>query len=194
MSDTVINILSIIGAAAWIPVLFTFVANRLRRVRITLLDSRILHNATSISAGREKQKKDGTILMLVLNIYLKEITFFAKDITANIYLKNGTKLKTEILAYSTLSSINDDGTKSSFEIDVDVEFNISRTIRGNVDNIKYVAFLVENGSFTAIDDVSKIEIILWQSKYFRKKAVITDSEFPRFNSNMLIRKSEKVSR
>lgn len=38
MSDEITTILSVIGAVAWLSVLFTFIANRLRKIHMTLLD------------------------------------------------------------------------------------------------------------------------------------------------------------
>ncbi len=191
MSNIVTTVLSIIGAAAWLPVIFSPIINLFRKIQITLLDSRILTNAVGMSVGM-KEKKNGTLLMLVLNIYINKLTIFAKNISAIVILKNGTKLKTELLDFSTLISHNDNKTNSTFSIDREVEFNISRTIYANVDNVKYVAFLVESRNFSSIDDIEKIEICLKIGKYFSKKSTITKDEFPKFNSTHLIEKCEIV--
>ncbi len=189
--NTTTFILSIIGATAWLPVIFSPIINFFRKIQITLLDSITLINAVGVSKGN-KEKKNGTVLMLVLNIYINKLTIFAKNISASITLKNGTKLKTELLDFSTLTSHNVNNTDSIFNIDKEMEFNISRTIYANVDNIKYVAFLVENGNFSSIDDIKEIKLYLKTGKYFSKKSTITNAEFPKFNSTHLIKKSEIV--
>lgn len=189
--NTTAFILSIIGAAAWLPVIFSPIINFFRKIQITLLDSTTLTNAIGVSAGK-KEKKNGTVLMLVLNIYINRLTIFAKNISANIILKNGTELKTELLDFSTLTSHNVNNTNSTFNIEKEMEFNISRTIYANVDNIKYVAFLVENGNFSSINDIEKIEIYLKIGKHLSKKATIINDEFPKFNSTHLIEKCEIV--
>lgn len=192
MNETITTILSIIGAAAWIPVIFSPIINHFRRLQVTILDSRILTNAFVVSAGR-KEQKNGTILMLALNLYINKVTIFAKNISAIITLKNGTELKSELLDFSTLKSHNDDNTTSSFYPDREVEFNISRTVHENVDNIKYVAFLVENGKFqSSIDDIKTIEIRLKCGKCFSKKSTVKNRDFPRFNSTRLIEKIEVI--
>ncbi len=190
------EILSVIGAAAWMPIIFSPIINFFRKVQVTVLDSRILSNGYMTSAI-DREKKTGTIILMTLNFFIKKITLFAKKIDVSVKLNNGASLKTEILDFSNITSENTDrGTYSDFFVPINQEFNISRTIKPNVDNIKYLAILVESASFLKIDEVSEIEIRLFYSekkcKFFSKKVVLKFEDFPRFNASRLIDEVERV--
>lgn len=195
------ELLSIVGAAAWLPIIFKPLVNHLinyfRKVQATVLDTRILTDGTSVSAINE-QKKDGTILMLATNLFINNMTIFARNVTVKIKLKNGAYLNSEILDCSIITSNNNNGTKSFFTVPVENEFNISRTIHPNVDNIKYIAVLVESANFAKIDDISKIEIRLFYSrikcKIFSKKITVVQSDFPTFNSTNMFNMVEKFAK
>lgn len=187
--DKITFILSLLGALAWIPILIVPVFDHFRKLHIVPLDFRILTNAYGVSADK-KSKKKGTILILVLNVFIRKTTIFCKKIMAKVVLKNGTTLKTELLDFSTLTSNNDDGTKSTFAVPEGQEFNISRTVHADIDNLRYVSFLAENGSFETLDDVKEIQLILYFGKLFRKKVRINCEEFPKFNSVKLLDKYE----
>lgn len=187
--DSITFILSLLGALAWVPILFVPVFDYFRKMHIVPLDFRILTNAYGVSADK-KLKKKGTILILVLNLFIRKTTIFSKKITAKVVLKNGTKLKTELLDFSTLTSNNDDGTKSSFIVPEGQEFNISRTVHADIDNLKYVSFLAENGAFETLEDIKEIELTLYFGKVFRKIVKISYEDFPKFNSVNLLDKYE----
>ena len=193
------EILSIIGAAAWLPIIFKpiirGIINCFRKVRVTALDSRVLTNATAVSVWNE-EKIGGTILMLTVNLYIKDITLFAKKISVKVTLKDKTVSNCEMLDFSTITSHNDDGTESTFHVPIKEEFNISRTINPNVDNIKHIAAIVKSTTFSNIDEISEIEIRLFYRKkecnLFSKKILLKPSDFPKFNSSHLIDSVEKV--
>ncbi len=186
------TVASIVGAAAWIPIIIKPIYNYFRKIHIAPLDIRILTDAFGVSADR-REKKHGTIMMLALNIYIRELPLFAQNISATVILKNGTKLKTELLDFSTLTSNNDDETKSVFNIHITQELNIARTIHPNIDNIKYVSFLVENANFRKPEDIEEIILSLGGNKFWNKKIVsISYDEFPTFNSTHMFDGCEKV--
>lgn len=187
--ETITLILSVLGALAWFPIIGSAVIDHFRKLRVVPLDSRVLTNAEGISAGK-KSKKTGTILMLALNIFIKKTTIFAKSISLTVILKNKTKLQAELLDFATLSSNNNDGTTSVFVIPEGLELNSYRTIRADEDNLKFVAFLVESGTFQSIDDVEKLKICVQYGVWFKKKVTITNEDFPRFNSTRLLEKYE----
>lgn len=190
------ELLSVVGAAAWLPIVLTPMINYMRKVQATLLDLKLLTNGYSISAN-QKENKSGTILLMAMNLFINKLTVFARNLEVNVILKNGAVLKSEMLDFSTLTSNYDDGIQCKFILPNEQEFNISRTIHPNVDNIKFLAILVESASFDSVDDISKIEIILYYSKIkhkiFSKKVVLTYEEFPKFNSSRLIEKVEIVT-
>lgn len=195
------EILSIVGAAAWLPIVFKpiirSIINYFRKVHIATLDSRILTDAKSVSVGR-KEKIKGTILLLTVNLFIKDITLFARNMSVKVKLKDGTVSNCEILDFSTLKSNNDDGTESTFDVHVKDEFNISRTIHPNVDNIKFIAVLVKSATFSNIDEISEIEIRLFyrsiKCNWFSKKVSIKQSDFPTFNSSHLLDTVERTCR
>ena len=201
LKDNWPEILSIIGAAAWLPIVFVplinAIINHFRKLQATVLDARVLTDGKGISVGK-KSIKTGTILLFVSNLFIKKTTIFAKNISIKVKLNNGAQLTTEMLDFSTITSNNDDNTRTVFHVPVDREFNISRTIHPNVDNIKYLAVLVENADFSNVDDISEIEITLYYSgikcDLFSKKVLINKSDFPMFNSSHLIDMVEKLDR
>ena len=105
-------------------------------------------------------------------------------------LKNKTKLQAELLDFATLSSNNNDGTTSVFVMQEGLELNSYRTIRADEDNLKFVAFLVESGMFQSVDDVEKLEISVQHGIWFKKKVIVTNEDFPKFNSTRLLEKYE----
>lgn len=193
------EILSIIGAAAWLPIVFKpiikGIINCFRKVHVTTLDSRILTDATSVSVGR-KEKIKGTIILLTFNLFIKDMTLFAKKISVKVKLNDGTVSNCEMLDFSTITSHNDDGTESTFQVPLKDEFNISRTINPNVDNIKHIAAIVKSTTFSNIDEISEIEIRLFyrsiKCKLFSKKIILKPSDFPKFNSAHLIDAVEDI--
>ena len=189
------EILSVVGAAAWLPIVFKFISNHFRKISTTVLDSRILTNAFGVSTGR-KERKNGTILLFVTNMFIKNTPFFAKDVSIDVKLKNGASLKTEILDFSGISSNNSDGTESTFDVEEEKEFNISRTIYADKDNIKYIAILVESADFSKLEEIDEINIKLCSSKIlkklFTKKITLKYENFPTFNSSHLIDNVEHI--
>ena len=149
-------------------------------------------------AAERKQKKEGTILLLATNMFIKNATFFARKIIVDVKLKNGACLKTEILDFSGITSNNSDGTESTFDVSVKNEFNISRTLFPNEDNIKYIAVLVESANFSKADEIDEITIRLCPSRIFNnvfvKKITIKFEDFPTFNSSHLIDDVEHIRR
>ncbi len=201
IKENCMEILSIIGAAAWLPIVFgpiiRGIINYFRKIQATILDSRILTDGQGVSVGKRQIKK-GTILMFATNLFIEKTTVFARKISVKVELKNGAKLNTELLDFSTITSNNDDKTKSIFNVPIDKEFNISRTIHPNIDNIKYIAVLVESADFARIDEISEIHIRLFyhslKCKLFSKKIVIRSSDFPTFNSSHLIDMVERFNK
>lgn len=186
------NILSIIGAAAWIPIIFIPLIDRFRKVKATLLDSIVLTNG-SANPMYKSEIQIGTILILVFNLYVNKITFFAKKISVNVVLKNGSKLKGELLTFSTLTCHLENGRISHFNIPVEEDVGISRTIHGNEDNIKYLAFIVDKGAFSSMEDIKEINIYLSQSfSIFSKRIKIDNKDFPIFQSPNLFKRYEEI--
>lgn len=184
-------VLSVIGALAWVPIIITPIVNTFRKVHATLFEGRVLSNGKAIPAGK-KEAKGGTILLLCLDVFSKGVDFFPTEISAQIVLKGKTVSNATLLDCSTVIANNDDGTKSRFKIPLDMEWNVSRSIHKNSDNIKIVAFLVENVAFNQLYDIDEIEIVLCSSKLFKKKIKIQNDQFPFFNAPIVLSQYEEV--
>lgn len=180
-------ILSILGALAWIPIIGSAIIDHFRKLNIVPLDARVLTNAQGVSAG-QKCKKNGTVLMLAINLFIRKTTLFAKTISLTVTLKNKTKLHTELLDFATLASNNDDGSTSVFDLPDGSGLNSYRTIKADEDNLKFVAFLVESGHFESINDIETMKITIQYSRWFKKTVTLSSDEFPRFNSTRLLEK------
>ena len=189
------EILSVIGAAAWLPIIINPIINHFCKIQATVLDFKILTDGKSSCTLAQGEKK-GTILLLVLNLFTEKMTIFARNISVKVKLNSGAILNTELLDYSAITSNNDNGTESMFIVPAEQEFNVSRTIHKGIDNIKYISMLVENASFSSAKEIDEIEINLYYSKkkkkIFSKKIVLSISDFPTYNTSHLIRKVEHI--
>lgn len=183
-------LLSIVGASAWIPIIITPIIKSLRKVQANLLDFRVLTNGKGISVGKQKEKS-GTIILMAINLFTKGIDYFPTHICAKVKLNSGTISNAELLDFSTIVSNNDNKTQSRYDVPINMEFNVSRTIQKNSDNIKCVSFLVEDASFTELSDIREIKIILHSGRIGKKTIKIHSSQFPVFNSTHILEKYEK---
>lgn len=185
------EILSILGASAWLPVVIIPLINHFSKIQATILDAHILVDGHSRAAYKDEEKI-GTYLLLALNLFSSKLTLFARKIVVKVRLKNGAYLNAELSDFSSITSYNKDGSKNTFEVPIGQEFNVSRTIHQGVDNIKYIALLVENANFQYVQDISEIEIkIYFTSKcreLFSKKITLYLSDFPTHNPSHMIRR------
>lgn len=185
------EILSVIGSAAWLPIIISPIFNCFRKVQATVLDLCILPNGESISALKS-EKKNGAILMLALYFFVNKVIVFARNISVSVFLNNGAQLSTVLLDFSLISANNGNDAATTYSVPIEQELNISRIIHPGVDNIKYVSLLVENVPALTVDDIKKIEIRLFYTRYrwdiLPKKVVITAADFPAYNASRLIRR------
>lgn len=182
-------ILSIIGALAWTPVIFSATKNYFRRVQVNLFEFEVLKNGFGRSAG-DCKVKEGTIILLVLNFFIKNVDYYPARVTANVKLKNGNTYDAELLDFSPINRVNDDGTVSGYRIPIELEFNVSRTIKKNTDNIKCMALLIEGISVVELSDIDAIVLELYSGKCNKKTVKINNSNFPTFNATRIIGKYE----
>lgn len=188
--------LSVIGAAAWLPIIISPIINCFRKVQATVLDLRLLSNGESFSALRG-ERKSGAILLLALNFYINKVTLYARNISVSVFLTNGAQLTTVLLDYSIITSNSGNGVSTTYTVPIEQEMNISRTIHPSVDNIKYIALLVENAPTLTVEEIQRIEIRLYTNgtrwNVFSKKIVIFAEDFPVYNATQLIQKTESKS-
>ena len=186
------RVLSIIGALAWLPIIVMPLINRLRKVRANLFEFRVLSNGVAISAG-ERVEKRGAIILLVLNMFVRELDYYPTHISAKVRLKNDKEYNATLTDFSSAISVNDNGTISRFFIPAEFEFNISRTIRKNADNIKCMSVLLEGINDLQLTDIREIAICLKSGVFERKNVVIREAQFPFFNGTEFLAKYEEIS-
>lgn len=182
------EILSLIGAAAWIPIIFTPIIRHFDKIYVTVLDTHFLTDGV-VSNGKGDKRK-GTIVLFAMNLYIKYTDYFVQDIAAEFKLKSGALLNSKVLDFSSLLNKHDDGTLFVYDIPLGQELNVYRTINKGCDNIKYIALLVENANFDKIEDIKEIKFT-FSHGMTHKKISIKESDFPYFN---LIRKFENLER
>ena len=183
--ETLTFVLSILGAMAWLPIIIVPIVNHFRKVQANLFEFRMLSNGYGRSAGEQKVI-EGAIIMLVVNLFIKNSDFYPTDVTAKVKLKNGKSYNAELSNISSIISANDDGTFSQFFIPKELEFNISRTIHMNDDNVKCIALIVDGINSLELNDLESIYLILSSGKCIKKEIIISNSRFPTFNCTRLL--------
>jgi len=184
-------VLSIIGAAAWIPFIVVPIINIFQKIHINLLEYRSLSNGLC-RAINESQYRSGVIIMLVINMFIKNVDYYPEKVKTKIILKDKSEYNAELSDISNVNSANDDGTFSYFCPPYELEFNVSRTIRKNIDNVKFISFFVEGINELNLIDIDTI-VMEFYSGFLNKKVVVIDSDqFPSFNGTNIIKQYEKI--
>jgi len=183
-------ILSIVGAAAWIPIITMPIINSLRKIKVNLLEFRTLTDGRAIPVGKQQEKR-GTIILMVVDLFTKNTDYFPTKVSAQIKLKSGTISNSYLLDFSAVVTNYKDQTISEFNIPMELEFNVSRAICKNKDNIKCIALLVEGANFVQLHDVDEINLALYSGKFRKKKVKISEKNFPQFNSTRILEQYEK---
>ena len=170
-------IISIIGALAWLPYIFNFIAKICSKPEGLLLNYVFLKNATSTSVNN-REKRQGTIVLLKLNIFIKNIDIFCKKLSFIFKIKD-KYYNAELLDWHS-TKMEDNGQKYYFPIDESQDFNLDRMIRKDASNIKYIALMLENVNLENFEEeVQSIEISLKS-----KKILIVQNEFPKFGNDI----------
>lgn len=169
-------ILSIVGAAAWIPIIVNYLIETLRKVHFVYLDRRIIFNATDYSNINGKQvKRTGMDIILGLNLFVYGKPFFPKNISCEIKLKDGPVHKASI--YNGTIGYNDLATQQHHTINVSPNFNMSinRSIQSNIDNIRILAFFIENLNLQTDENIEFIKIY-FKGRFFKKKIILNSND------------------
>lgn len=183
-------ILSIIGAAAWIPIVIIPIINRFRKIHINLFEYRALTNGICRPVAESKYRS-GVIILLVINMFIKNVDYYPVKVKAKIKLKDKREYNAELLDIYNVTSNNDNGTISHFLPPHELVFNLSRTISKNVDNVKIISFFVEDVNELNLIDIDTIAIEFYSGSFNKKMVVIDSSLFPLFNSTQFIGQYER---
>lgn len=176
-------VISLVGAAAWIPAIVNWVGIKRRKIRGTIVDHRILENGEVYDSTRDQTEK-GTILMLAINFFVSYESFFAKDYDINVRLKNGGDLK-GILIDGKITEKSLDGGKGVFICPQEYNFNLHREIIADRDNIRILPMMIKSANFSSVDEIEYIEFIFMNDmvgkKAAKKSVIFSSGDFPKFN-------------
>ena len=171
--------LSVIGAAAWIPITVVPIVNFFRKINANLFEFKVMTEGMLRPIGGTTYKS-GIMVLIVVNMFIKNVDYYPVTVKARIKLKNGMSYNAEILDYSALTSV-DHGIPMRFNLPLDMEFNVSRTIRKNTDNVKCIAFWLEGIETLELNDVDEITMEFNSKKINKKTVRIPNVLFPVFN-------------
>ena len=177
-------VLSVIGAAAWIPIAFVPIANHFRQIDANLFEFKVMTDCMLRPIGGTTYKR-GVMVLMVVNMFIKNVDYYPVTVNAKIKLKNGDSHNAVLLDYSAITSV-DYGVPMRFNLPLHMEFNVSRTIRKNTDNVKCIALGIEGIEMLELNDVDEI-IMEFNSDRINKKTVkISNTLFPLFNGTEFI--------
>ena len=185
--------LSIIGAAAWLPIIITPILHLFNKIHITVLTVGLVIN-TTVQPLYQHELKSGSCIMLAVNLFIKNTTFYAEKIEAVVTLKNGNSYNGEITDFSTIVYFENTIKTKRIDIPIEHEINVSRTIFSGCDNIKCMALFVERGKINDPTDIEKIKITFKSKRgigiFSSKSVTIQKSDFPKLNSSLFFRDSK----
>lgn len=184
-------VLSVIGALAWLPIVLTPIINSNRGISASFLEFRILTNGVGVSAVTN-ERKSGVLFLMVVNLFTRNYDFYPTSISGEFKTKDNHSYLAELLDFSTITSNSEGGTKTTFDVPMEMEFNISRTIKNNTDNVKLISFIVEGAQFSTLSEIDEIVLTLCSERNRKKKLRFYAKDFPRFNSTRIIDKYEKA--
>lgn len=170
-------ILGVIGAAAWLPSIAEYFRIKNREIKANIVDYKVCYNAVMNHANK-RDKIEGTILLLAINLYIPDRSYFVDEYEINISLQGKTKTKvTTIDGDLTLHYEKGD---VDFKLPNEYNFNLHREIVAEKDNIRIFKVILENVSVDSITKVSEIEFIFNDGK-MKKTIKVTPKDLPDFN-------------
>lgn len=179
------DLLSLIGAAAWGPSLFELwlrlkekLAIRNRKIDISTID--VYSKIKEID-----NEKSGFILLLMVNMFIPEKSFFIEKAIANIRFCGNHHKKIKLIESSIISVTK----KMDIPILIPNEynFNMHREIICERDNIRIIAFEIDEIVNSNIGNIEELELV-FEGSEGKKKVVITGEELREHeNTNVLLK-------
>jgi|GEM_PF-5166706 len=145
------------------------------------------------SIGRpvgETTYRKGLFILMVVNMFVKNLDYYPVTVKASIKLKEGKTYNAELLDFSSIVSI-DDEQPMCFHIPLELQFNVSRTIRKNTDNVKCIAFMIEGIEFLELKDIDEITMVFNPGTISKKTVRIPHAHFPVLNATEILEKHKK---
>lgn len=156
-----------------LPSIVHFLFVVLRRIHFVFLDYRVLTSATAhLRSDAPSFIRNGTILIVALNLSIFNESFFAKDIYGEIEY-NGKKYRAKLYE-GTVASV-ENNLKYNLKFDETLNLNLNRAIYTGENNLRVATFFFEDVNF---GDFAKVEFlkICFKSKILKKKIKITIKE------------------
>ena len=181
------DLLSLIGAAAWGPSLFELwlrlkekLAIRNRKIDVSTID--VCSKTKEID-----NEKSGFILLLMVNMFIPEKSFFIEKATANIrFCGNGHK-KIKLIESSFISAVKKFDTP--IFIPNEYNFNMHREIICERDNIRILAFEIDEIANSNVGNIEELELV-FEGSEGKKKVVITGKELKEHENTKVLLKTQ----
>ncbi len=175
-------ILSIIGALAWFPIIFSFIETMCRKIHYVYLDRHFVYNAdaTFYNNGKET-KKQGMIFIVAVNLFVYKKSYFPREIVCHLKTKNGTVSHARL--YEGQIGYNDTAKPSMdhiFNFPCEYNANIHRSIDSNINNTKIMPFFFEGLNFKNDENIECITIE-FKGEKLSKKITITNEKCMKMN-------------
>ncbi len=176
-------IISIVGAAAWVPIVAKFIIDFFRKINVVYLDRHFIYNVEDalIHHDGEFEKQTGMVLIFALNFFVYGKPFFARNILCELELKNGTKYKS-ILYEGELGYYDskDSPIFHTFQFPMNTNINSNRSIVPNLDNIRIIPFWFEGLNLHDDKTIKRI-IFKFKGSFSSKKIILTNSDCVKMN-------------
>lgn len=145
-----------------LPPAISAVLNAFGKLHCVFLDNHLVYNATgNIVKGTKRTIATGCILILALNIFIYQKTFFPYKITCKIKLKNGSKIYAPMFEGDIGYSDTDTPPNyHKFAFDEKHNMNTNRVIMCNKDNLRIIPFFLTDINLQNLENVEKISIRL----------------------------------
>lgn len=168
-------LLSIIGAAAWLPIVIDWLISRFRNIHYILIDQGIVSNASVTYTKNNLQTvKTGMQIIIALNFFVYNKPFFPEKITCKLKLKNGAVHEAEL--YEGIITYYDIiHQQHFFNFPIEYDMNINRSIHCNTDNVRVLCFFFEDLNLHSDDNISEIEIV-FKEKMQHKNIIFNSLE------------------
>lgn len=181
--DIISLILSIIGAAAWIPIIINSAIEAFRKIHFVYLDRKIIPDVTEtkIINGETIQKK-GMNIIFGLNLFIYGKPYFPHKVSCEIVLKDGPVHKANsyegtIRYTDTIKQPNNiiTNTKYVFVFPLNVNININRAVHSNIDNIRILPFFIENLNLQSDGNIKYIKI-KFKGRFLTKSIILNSND------------------
>lgn len=171
------NWLALIGALAWLPVVFKMVINFFRKIHCVYLDKHFVYNVQSVRCVNNKvETKNGMTFILALNLFVYQKAFFPRKIECILKLKEGAKhkgiLHEGVIAYSDTEVPTG---YHKFFFPNHMNMNQQRVIFADKDNIRILPFFFENLNMTNDENIQQIELIFY-GRLLKKKVKLKNTD------------------